>query len=57
MFCSDHAAGEIFDTRGVDRERGCMIVVRPDQYVATVLPLDAYDELDAFLGEVLVEVG
>ncbi|MDN5913886.1 MAG: FAD-dependent monooxygenase [Pseudonocardia sp.] len=57
VFCSDHAAGDIFDTRGVDRERGAMIVVRPDQYVATVLPLDAYDELDAFLGEVLVEVG
>ena len=28
--------------RGIDRERGCMVVVRPDQYVAHVLPLDGY---------------
>lgn len=28
--------------------RGCMVVVRPDQCVALVLPLDAYDELGAF---------
>ena len=25
---------DIFDMRGIDRERGCMVVVRPDQYVA-----------------------
>ena len=27
-----------------------MVVVRPDQYVANVLPLDAHDELTAFFG-------
>jgi phenol 2-monooxygenase len=30
-----------------------MIVVRPDQYVAHVLPLDGYDELAAFFAGVL----
>ena len=54
MFCADHAAGDIFDMRGVDRVRGCLVLVRPDQYVANVLPLDAYDELNDFLGAVLV---
>jgi phenol 2-monooxygenase len=29
--------------------------VRPDQYVANVLPLDAFDELDAFLDGFLLE--
>lgn len=46
-FTSD-AAADIFDERGIDRERGALVVVRPDQYVAHVLPLDAYAELNAF---------
>jgi phenol 2-monooxygenase len=31
--------GEIFRSRGVNREQGCIVVVRPDQYVSAVLPL------------------
>jgi phenol 2-monooxygenase len=46
-FTSD-AATDIFDARGIDRERGALVVVRPDQYVAHVLPLSAYAELNAF---------
>ncbi|WP_456285016.1 FAD-binding monooxygenase [Microbacterium sp. JZ101] len=38
---------DIFDARGVDRS-GAVVVVRPDQYVAHVLPLAARDELAAF---------
>ena len=34
--------------RGIDREQGCMVIVRPDQYVAHLLPLDAHDELAGF---------
>lgn len=49
VFCVDHKGlGDIYDMRGIDREQGCMIVVRPDQYIAHVLPLDAYDALTAF---------
>jgi len=51
-FTSD-ASTDIFDERGVDRERGALIVVRPDQYVAHVLPLDAFAELNAFLRPIL----
>jgi phenol 2-monooxygenase len=32
-----------------------MVVVRPDQYVANVLPLDAHDELAAFFEEFLLD--
>jgi phenol 2-monooxygenase (NADPH) len=54
VFCVDHkGVGDIFDMRGIHREQGCMIVVRPDQYVAHVLPLDGYDELAAFFAGVL----
>ncbi|MGH7006375.1 MAG: FAD-dependent monooxygenase, partial [Alphaproteobacteria bacterium] len=46
MFCPDFKGGsDIYDLRGIDRKRGCMVIVRPDQYVAHVLPLDGYAEL------------
>jgi phenol 2-monooxygenase len=49
MFCPDlKGSSDIFDMRGIDRDRGCVVVVRPDQYVANVLPLDAYADLSAF---------
>lgn len=54
VFCVDHKLGEdIYEMRGIDRENGCMVVVRPDQYVAQILPLDAYDALSAFFDGVL----
>lgn len=45
--------GDIFDMRGVNRETGALVVVRPDQYVGTVLPLDAHAELEAYFAGVL----
>lgn len=58
VFCVDHkGAGDIFDMRGIDRARGCMVVVRPDQYIAHVLPLDAYAELSAFFDGFLRPAG
>lgn len=49
------AGVDIFDQRGIDRLRGALVVVRPDQYVAHVLPLDAHDALAAFFTRFLVE--
>jgi phenol 2-monooxygenase len=46
---------DIFDLRGVDRTKGAMVVVRPDQHVANVLPLDARDELVAFFEQFLLD--
>jgi phenol 2-monooxygenase len=55
VFCLDHKGmGDIYDMRGISREQGCMVVVRPDQYVAHVLPLDAYEELSRFFAGVLL---
>jgi phenol 2-monooxygenase (NADPH) len=49
IFCADLKSGsDIFATRGINREAGCMIVVRPDQYVAHVLPLNGYKQLGSF---------
>jgi phenol 2-monooxygenase len=44
---------DIFDTREIDR-RGAVVVVRPDQYVAHVLPLTATNELADFFGSVFI---
>ncbi len=41
-------APDIYGLRGVDRTQGALVVVRPDQYVAHVLPLDAHGALAAF---------
>lgn len=45
---------DIFDLRGIDRGAGALVVVRPDQYVSLVLPLDGFDELDAFFSRFMV---
>jgi phenol 2-monooxygenase len=39
---------DIFAMRGIDRARGCIVVVRPDQFVAHVLPLDGHAALAAY---------
>jgi phenol 2-monooxygenase (NADPH) len=46
----DDVDKDIFDLRGIDRGAGALVVVRPDQYVALVLPLHGYDELTEFFG-------
>jgi len=56
VFCPDPDAGDIFDLRAVDRETGCMVLVRPDQYISDVLPLDAREMLGNFLAQALIEV-
>jgi phenol 2-monooxygenase len=55
-FCPDPEAGDVFDLRGIDRAAGCTVLVRPDQHVAHVLPLDAGEELADFLAGVLLDV-
>jgi phenol 2-monooxygenase len=58
VFCADQTPGQdIFQMRGVDRAAGCIVIVRPDQYVAHVLPLDGYDELGAFFEPFMRPVG
>jgi phenol 2-monooxygenase len=44
-------ADDIFELRGIDRG-GVVVVVRPDHYVANVLPLTATEDLGAFFAGV-----
>ena len=45
---------DIFAQRGIDRDSGCMVVVRPDQHIATILPLNAHNELSAFFDRFMI---
>ncbi len=61
VFCADNrplssgGGKNIYDMRGIDKSRGCIVIVRPDQYVADVLPLDDYAGLSRFFDGVLIE--
>jgi phenol 2-monooxygenase len=58
VFCTDPREGrDIFALRGIDRQKGCVVIVRPDQFVAHVLPLDAHRELAAFFDGFMVSSG
>jgi phenol 2-monooxygenase len=53
VYAVDPERGDFFDERGIDRG-GCLVIVRPDQYVAHILPLTARDEItDFFAGSML----
>lgn len=56
VFCPDTKGDhDIFDMRGIDRERGCMVLVRPDQHIAHVLPLDAHEALARFFAGFMID--
>ncbi len=50
-----YSGASLFDLRGVDRQEGALVIVRPDQYVANVLALHAHDQLAAFFGRFLLD--
>ncbi|OED35981.1 hypothetical protein AB833_28855 [Chromatiales bacterium (ex Bugula neritina AB1)] len=53
IFCAIQSA-DIYDTRGIDRDKGALVVVRPDQYISCVLPLSDYDGLAGFFDHILI---
>jgi phenol 2-monooxygenase (NADPH) len=55
-FGPDPSRADIFDLRGISRDSGCVVIVRPDQYVSDILPLAAHDALSAFFDRILIPV-
>ena len=54
VFCAATSPGDdIFALRNIDRSAGCIVIVRPDQYVGHVLPLQARDELTNYFAAIL----
>ncbi|WP_164936805.1 FAD-binding monooxygenase [Bradyrhizobium vignae] len=57
MFSPDLKGGQdVFAMRGIDRKAGCMVVVRPDQYVASVLSLDDFAGLASYFDAFMLPV-
>jgi phenol 2-monooxygenase/3-hydroxybenzoate 4-monooxygenase len=55
VFAADPAPeNDIFHLRGIDRRHGAVVVVRPDQYIAHVLPLQAHSELSTFFARFML---
>ena len=48
-FCAlDDAKTDIYAMRGIDRQHGCLVIVRPDQYIAHVFPISDTDAMEKF---------
>ena len=55
LFCTElKGEADIFEQRGIDRADGCIVVVRPDQFVANVLPMDGLTELAAYFDRFMI---
>ena len=56
-FCAntetDH---DIFSLRGIDRDQGCAVIVRPDQFVAGILPIHDHSAVTAFFSGVFTTI-
>lgn len=56
VFTVDLTAGNnIYQRRGIDAKQGALIVVRPDQYIADVLPLTDFERLAEFFAGFMLE--
>ena len=49
--------GDIFKKRGINREQGCIVVVRPDQYISAIVPLGeaGYEMLEKLFAGFMVD--
>ncbi|MGC3940984.1 FAD-dependent monooxygenase [Roseobacter sp. EG26] len=52
VFCPGLGPQDIFDMRRIDREKGAVLVVRPDQYVSMVAPVSHVEDIDSFFGHI-----
>ena len=56
-FTTVQGPSDIFDLRGIDRDRGALVVVRPDQFVARLQPLCDFEPLTDFFARFMLSHG
>lgn len=54
VFCPVVQTADIFDLREIDRQKGAIVVVRPDQYVSGVSPIGRIHKVDAFFEQIFL---
>lgn len=45
---------DVYDLRGIERIKGCVVIVRPDQHIAGILPIAAHAELSKFFDDFMI---
>lgn len=48
-------SNDIYNLRGIDRSSGCLVIVRPDQHIASILPVTAHEKLTKFFDVFMIE--
>jgi len=48
------SGNDVFEQRGINREQGCMVVVRPDQHIGHILALDEHEKLAEFFDTFMI---
>jgi hypothetical protein len=43
-----------YDLRGIDRNSGCIVIVRPDQHIAAIMPTAAHAKLSEFFARFMI---
>jgi phenol 2-monooxygenase len=46
---------DVYDLREIDRKNGCIVIVRPDQHIASILPVEAHAEVSSFFDTFMIE--
>ncbi|KAK4986753.1 hypothetical protein LTR66_007786 [Elasticomyces elasticus] len=46
--------GQIYQNYGIDRQQGCAVILRPDQYVSYVGPMDDHEAIDKFFSAFMI---
>ena len=46
--------GEAYENYGVDQERGCMVIARPDQYVGWIGEVEDIGDVDHYFSQILI---
>ena len=46
---------DVYALRGIERNQGCVVIVRPDQHIASILPVKAHSELSKFFDVFMIE--
>lgn len=48
--------GDVYGKYGIDRERGCVVICRPDQHVGCVLDLEDFGGMSEYFEGILIPV-
>ncbi|KAG9570317.1 phenol 2-monooxygenase, partial [Aureobasidium melanogenum] len=46
--------GQMYQNYGINPSEGCAVILRPDQYISYVGPMDAYEEMDGFFSAFMI---